>query len=130
MIRASVLLFAAALAGCAHLPFSACPSGLHAAHIAELFFGRDTGGSEGVSDAAWKDFVDTEIAPRLPNGFTIAPAEGAWRGPDGKTVRERSFRVTVVDPDESALAAIRGAYKTRFRQDSVLEVEQGACAGF
>jgi len=130
MIRAAALLLAATLAGCGHVPFSSCPAGLHKAPVVELFFGRNIGASEGVSDADWKDFVDSEIASRLPKGFTVAAAEGGWRGPDGAIVRERAFRLTVVDPDEAVIAAIRAAYKVRFRQDSVLEVEEQACVGF
>lgn len=130
MTRISAVLLAAALAGCGHMPFASCSGGLHDARVAGLFFGRNIGASEGVSDADWKDFVDREIAPRLPKGFTIAPGEGAWQGADGQTVRERAFRLTVVDPDAAAIAAIRAAYTSRFHQDSVLEIEERACVGF
>ena len=131
-MRAAALLLCVVLAGCAHALPAACPAGLAPARTADLFFGRNIGATEGVSDADWQGFVEAEIAPRFPDGFTVSDATGAWRGPDGKSVRERSKRLFVImkDGDEAKLAAIRAAYKLRFGQDSVLAFEGAGCAGF
>jgi hypothetical protein len=102
--------------------------------VAELFFGRSIAGGGSVSDADFARFVDDEVAPRFPAGFTLWDAKGAWRTPDGKPVRERSKVLFIVlggTPGEAAkLNAIRSAYETRFHQESVLLVEQKACVGF
>lgn len=134
MVRISVLVLCAALAGCTQFSSHACPQGLTPATTAELFFGRNTGEAETVSESDWQEFVDTQVAPRFPDGFTVEDASGAWRGGDGRTVRERTKRLLIVlkgAPDEPAkLAAIHSAYQTRFRQDSVMLLENEACAGF
>jgi len=131
---AFVVFLALALGGCAMLPPQACPAGMTRAATAELFFGRNVGASEGVSDAAWKDFVDTEIAPRFPDGFTAGDADGGWRSRDGTIIRERSKRLFIVlagKADEQAkLEAIRAAYKVRFHQESVMLFEGEGCVSF
>jgi hypothetical protein len=101
---------------------------------AELIFGRNIPSGGGVSDKDWQRFVDTEITPRFPEGLTVTSAYGQWRGADGAITREPSMRLFLVlsgAPDEEErLAAIRDAYKARFRQESVLLLEGTACAGF
>jgi Protein of unknown function (DUF3574) len=103
--------------------------------VAQLLFGRDIGKSVGVSEAAWRSFVAHEITPRFPDGLTIVAATGQWRDPAGdRIVREPSTLVMIVLPghndDQARLAAIAGAYKRRFRQQSVGIILQSACASF
>lgn len=133
-MRRAALLLCVALMGCADLTGSTCPPDMTRAKTAELFFGRDIGASDGVSDADWKHFVETEIAPRFADGFTIVDANGGWRGRDGAIVRERSERLFIVlagKPDEQIkLEAIRAAYKTKFRQESVMLFEGEGCVSF
>lgn len=128
------MVLALALGGCTMLAPQHCPRGLMRATTAELFFGRDVGTTEGVSDAAWKDFVDKEIAPRFPDGFTIEDGDGGWRSGDGTIVRERSKRLVIVligkPDDQKKLDAIRTAYKTRFHQESVMLFEHQGCVSF
>lgn len=126
------------LAGCMSLNVVAgadgCPEGLKPATTAELVFGRNIGAAPGVSDADWRAFVDSEVTPRFPDGLTVADAAGQWRGVDGVVVAEPSKILLLVlkgDPDERArIAAIRAAYKARFRQEAVLLIERSACVGF
>jgi hypothetical protein len=121
------------LSGCAMAP-TACPPGLSHAQLARLYFGRNIGSALAVSEADWARFVDEEITPRFPAGFSVADAAGQYRGRDGAIVREPSKDVMILlsgAADEAArLAAIRAAYKERFGQESVLLVESPACAGF
>jgi hypothetical protein len=88
-----------------------------------LYFGLDSPHGP-VSDAAWQDFVDRDITPRLPDGFTWLAAKGQWRGPDGVIRREdsRVLEVVAADsvPHRQTLAEIAGRYKTRFAQQAVL----------
>ena len=55
-----------------------CRGDLKARHVAELMFGRDIADKVGVSEAAWAQFVPTEMTPRFPDGLTITDA-GQWR---------------------------------------------------
>jgi hypothetical protein len=110
-----------ALLACAHLWYRT-----------ELYFGRSMPNGGQVSDAEWQAFVDEVVAPRFPDGFTVLDASGGWRGADGKVVREPSKVLVVVHGarDEDDIEAIRAAYLQRFKQESVLVVEERARVGF
>jgi Protein of unknown function (DUF3574) len=88
-----------------------------------VYFGLDSPQGP-VSDTAWQDFVDSDITPRLPEGFTWLAAKGQWRSPDGVIRREDSRVLEVVAEDNTThrqlLAEIAGRYKTRFAQQAVL----------
>ena len=116
-------------------PPRACPGGLHRAVTAELYFGRDIRGVGEVSEADWTQFVDAEVTPRFPAGFTVLDGYGQWRGQaSGKIVAEPSTVVIVVaEPGETtlaALAAIRADYQRRFAQESVGLALADSCASF
>lgn len=100
---------------------------------AELYFGRSIPGGGEISDADWQRFVDEEVTRRFPEGLTVTDARGQWRDKIG-IVREASKRLFVVisgTPAESdRLAAIRSAYRIRFRQEAVLIVETPVCGAF
>ena len=100
---------------------------------AELFFGRSIGHRFGVSDRQWQSYVDRELAPRFPGGFTVVDGKGQWREGDA-ILREASKVVILVAPDSAELrtrlAAARQAYIKRFKQKSVGLVTQAVCAAF
>jgi uncharacterized protein DUF3574 len=103
--------------------------------VAELIFGRKIGERIGVSNAAWARFVDREITPRFPDGFTIIDAMGQWRGQNGKRIiREPSKLVQIVlpgkDEDQQRLDEIVASYKARFRQQSVAIIVRPGCVAF
>jgi hypothetical protein len=85
-----------------------------------------------VSDEEWRRFLDEEVSPRFPAGFSVADIDGQYRNAGGGIVRERSKQLLIVGPgrDETKLKAIRDAYKRRFNQESVLLVESPVCAAF
>ena len=140
----SVALFAGALllAGCVNvraMPSTVnfgltCGAGLNQTRIADLYFGRNIGGTFGVDDAEWQAFVDREITPRFPKGLSIIDVAGQWSGRPGEIVREPSKAVMIIlssEPDERAkLDAIRAAYVEAFDQDAVMLIERTACVGF
>jgi hypothetical protein len=111
-----------------------CPAGLDEVRTAQLVFGRDIGDRVGVSLADWRAFVAREVTPRFPDGITVIDAQGQWRDSAGEIVREPSKILLIVlkgeagEPDR--LAAIAKAYEARFHQESVLLLEQSACATF
>jgi hypothetical protein len=91
-----------------------------------LYFGRNIGTTLGVTDSAWALFVREVVGARL-DGFSFWSAEGAWRGSDGRAIREPSFVLEVVHAEhsartDSAVVAIIAEYKRRFNQESVLRV--------
>jgi hypothetical protein len=143
MRRAFLVISAAlTLAGCVSVDVerleapggAVCGVGLTPTPVAHLYFGRYIGGTLGVSDADWQDFVDREITRRFPDGLSVADVSGQWRGPDGVIVREPSKSVMVVltgvESDRVSLDAIRTAYVERFDQDAVMLIQETACVGF
>jgi hypothetical protein len=115
-------------------PTAPCAAGLEPWVMTELYFGLTW--TQGViSEAQFQDFVAQDVVPRIPEGFTILQAEGAWRSTrTGQTIRQPSrvlLRLRKDDPAQSAaLNEIIAAYKTRFQQQSVLRVDAAVCAAF
>lgn len=114
------------LAACAATP----PCRTHTA----LFLGTAIGEQgQVVSEADWQRFVADEVAARFPDGFSLVDATGQYRSPvTGNVVSEKTRILTLVHADEPvihrSIDAIAAAYKARFRQESVLRVDQ--CAAF
>jgi hypothetical protein len=123
------------LAACATTPPPpSCPQGQQRLRTAQLFFGRDVDGKPDVGDAAFAKFVDEEMTPRFPDGLTVLDGGSQWRGPENKLIREAAKIVLIVLPGDGKVAprleAVRNAYKTRFKRNSVLLVTQAACVSF
>ena len=133
---AVVLMIAAfALAACA--PSAAempCPDGSERYDEYRLFFGRNIGDAEGVSDEDWRAFLEDTVTPRFPDGLSVFDAAGQWRDSQGSIVRERSKMVLILaEPSSDAvrrLDEIAEEYKRRFSQESVLRVVDSACVAF
>ena len=128
---APLLLLLAACAGPAP-----CPPGTEPATRAELLLGRNRDGVPAVPDAAWAAFLDAEVTPRFPDGFTVLDAAGQWRDRHGVVEREASRVLLVLLPGTGMAAAatrlepVAEAYRRRFGQDAVGRTVQASCAGF
>ena len=124
----------AALSACVGAPDCAPPSA--PATLFSLYFGRSMPDGGEVDKAASRAFLDGEVTPRFPDGFTVLKARGAWRdGTRGTTSFEASnvLEIVVIETRAAARAKadeIAGAYKRRFRQQSVLVTEGAVCAKF
>ena len=133
---AVVLMIAVfALAACA--PSSAempCPDGSERYDEYRMFFGRNVGHAEGVSDEEWRAFLADTVTPRFPDGLSVFDASGQWRDSEGGIVRERSKMVLILaEPSSDAarrLDETAEEYKRKFSQESVLRVVDSACVAF
>lgn len=101
----------------------------------QLFFGlsKPTGGV--VSQQQWQGFVDREIVPRFPEGFSVIDGAGFWRdGTTKRTISEKSKVVVRLHPPsaeaDAAITDIIDAYKKKFDQEAVLRVDRATCAQF
>lgn len=125
------ILLALVLAGCASVQQPACPAGQERLKTAQLFFGQQIDGKPSVSDAAFHQFVEDELTPRFPDGLTVLNADGQWRASGNPLVKDASKVVLIVLPAKgdasSRIEAVQGAYKKRFRQESVLVLTQATC---
>jgi hypothetical protein len=145
------------LAGCAHQPASAAPAAVttapspaptlqgDAAHPAstegwaqtELYFGLGPADhpDQGVSEAAWRNFLDREVTPRFPSGLSVADLYGQWLD-KGKTEPERlRSKMLIIDYPQTRenaekIEAIRAAWKQKTGDESVLRVTQPADVSF
>src|SRR5436190_20199554 len=64
------------LEACAGLAAGACGPGLVRMTQAQLFFGRDVQGRAAVSEDEWRMFLDQEVTPRFPAGFSVSDIYG------------------------------------------------------
>ncbi|SAK93016.1 DUF3574 domain-containing protein [Caballeronia ptereochthonis] len=121
------------LSACAATAKQACAPGEQRIVSDMVYFGtaRPTGT---VAPEEWDDFLRTEVTPRFAQGFTVWRANGQWRTADGSIVREASYVLSLVHPDDeasdAAVGAIRERYRARFEQESTLRVRHAACASF
>jgi hypothetical protein len=101
----------------------------------ELFFGSAKPDGSTVSDEEFRRFLDEEVTPRFPDGLTLLVGLGQYRGASGTLVQEKSMLLVLLHPSNEPdgaghIEAIRGAYKTRFRQESVLRLDACAVVSF
>jgi hypothetical protein len=132
ILLAALLAAAPAQAQTAKAP--ACPAGQSPMLSVRLYFGLTENGQR-ITQAAWEDFLDREISPRFPRGYTVTDASGAWHdAKTGTTGREPSRILEVDAPDTQELRdkaeEIRQGYAARFHQQSVGIVTLPACAAF
>ncbi|HKX31005.1 MAG TPA: DUF3574 domain-containing protein [Blastocatellia bacterium] len=95
----------------------------------ELFFGRNMPDGTEVTKKEFDDFLGQVITPRFPDGLTVVEGRGQFLNSDGVVEKERSILLILLYPLEVRLEKhvkieeIRNLYKERFRQQSVLRVD-------
>jgi Protein of unknown function (DUF3574) len=100
----------------------------------ELFFGlRRPDGSE-VNNAEFKQFLDHEVTPRFPDGFTLVSGQGQFKNTSGSIQKEQSRLLIILYPVTAArsqqIERIRKAYTMAFHQQLVLRTDELSCASF
>jgi len=137
-VLAALIVVGAMGAGSAATPATAAGAGACRTPLERwteigLYFGRDVAGVGEVSERQFRNFLAAEVTPRFPDGLSVLDAAGQFR--DGRRiVRERTKLVILLVPKPAEVArkvaAIVEAYKTRFRQQSVLHTETAVCLSF
>jgi Protein of unknown function (DUF3574) len=100
----------------------------------DLFFGlRKPNGTE-VNNAEFQRFLDREVTPKFPDGFTLLSGNGQFKNASGAILKERSHLLILLYPVEAIgnqhIEQIRKAYTTAFQQQSVLRADELSCASF
>ncbi|WP_109126532.1 DUF3574 domain-containing protein [Dyella sp. C11] len=143
---ASAVLASALLSGCvaASRPANATLQG-DPAHPGQtqgwvdtkLYFGLGAAGdpSSGVSEQRWRDFLDTEVTPRFPDGLSVLDVYGQWQGKGQSTPERLRSKLLIIDYPDGAenrakVEAIRAAWKQKTGDQSVLRVTQSAEVSF
>jgi len=103
----------------------------------KLYFGLGPADvpDKGVSDAAWRDFLDKEVTPRFPSGLSVIDIYGQWQGKQMKSPDRERSKLLVIDypatlENDAKVEAIRVAWKQRTHAQSVLKVTQPADVSF
>jgi len=82
-----------------------------------------------ISETEFRDFLDTAITRRFPNGFTVYNTYGQWRSGD-ITIHEPSRVLEIADTAgkeiDRKIAEVRASYKKTFHQESVMLTIQKA----
>ena len=139
-MRLAIVLAGLALSGCVSVsgtgsgaPAMACREGEPMVETM-LFLGmaRPNGS---VSRYEFGQFIETEVATRWKEGFTIVEANGLWFSEQRHITEHEPSRILIRFHDGSAAAsadieAIRNAYIKAFTQDAVLRTDRMACADF
>jgi hypothetical protein len=115
-------------------PCQKVPSGKPMAQT-ELYFGLSKSDGSVVTDAVFQQFLDQEVTPRFPDGFTLIAGNGQFKNAGGKIIRERSRVLSILYPIEdntftAKVEQIRTSYKQVFQQESMLRVDDTTCAAF
>ena len=137
---ASLILTMPLLGGCI-VPVSVTPNlcreiGAHDGLQIRLAFGLTRPDGSVIERQDWQQFVDSEITPRFPAGFTVIDAQGQWYDAAGhKVIQEGSRIVWIVAPStnrslQAHLRAIRQIYQKRFKQQAVGLTIQSGCSSF
>jgi hypothetical protein len=124
------LLLFVSLTGCAAMNIASCKGDESLAVQELLYFGTEMPSGH-VTPEAWTQFLSEIVTPRFPNGFSTWPVSGQWRSASGGVIREPSYVLNLVHPDDvipsKAVQEIITSYKTRFRQEAVLRVKSYTC---
>lgn len=108
-----------------------CPAPRQSWNKVELYFGLSRSNGSLISNRQFQHFVEREIVPRFPGGFTVLHGDGYWQAPSGRPVHEPS-RVILIwyrpnAESEARVEALRARYKVLFKQQSVLRADVSGC---
>ena len=101
----------------------------------QLFFGGAIPGGGQVSTQEWTQFLNDTITPLFPAGLTVYDTSSQWQDrTTGEVVKEKTHVVLIVAPQgtktDQAIETIRAAYKSQFRQQSVMLSDHIDCVDF
>jgi hypothetical protein len=95
----------------------------------ELYFGMDIPGGGTVGEEAWSKFLNEEVTPKFPGGFTVVESYGQYKDKSGAVVKEKSRMLILLYPkstrkeNDPKIESIRETYKKAFKQESVMRLD-------
>ena len=103
----------------------------------QLYFGLGPADApeKGVSEAAWRDFLDKEVTSRFPAGLSVVDVYGQWQGKNQTTPERIRSKMLIIDypgtaDNDRRIDAIRAAWKQKTGDQSVMKVTQPANVSF
>jgi len=134
-----LLLLLSVSGGCAspgnsQMSLQECRVGSRPMARVELLFSHPESTAAQTGEEMLAGFLEREVTPRFPEGFTLVDGKGQWRAPSGKIEKSASHVLVIWYPPsaeaDSRIEAIRDAYKRRFAQISVMRVDGHDCVSF
>jgi Protein of unknown function (DUF3574) len=91
--------------------------------------------AKGVSEAAWREFLDKEVTPRFPAGLSVMDIYGQWQGKEESTPERIRSKLLIIDypvtvENAAKIQAIRVAWKHKTGDQSVMKVTEPADVSF
>ena len=87
----------------------------------ELYFGLLKPNGEEISETNWKQFINSQVTPRFPEGLTVLNADGQYMN-----TCEKAKLVVIIHAntpkDNRSISEVISHYKEAFQQQSVLRV--------
>jgi hypothetical protein len=111
----------------------------HAHHWVDtrLYFGLGSADTpdKGVSESAWREFLDKEVTPRFPAGLSVVDVYGQWQGKQESAPERIRTKELIIDYPATAanaakIEAIRVAWKRKTGDQSVMKVTERANVSF
>ena len=103
----------------------------------KLYFGLGPADQpeKGIGEAEWRAFLDSEVSPRFPAGFSVLDVYGQWQSKGASTPSRLRSKMLIVDyqdtPENRAkVDAIRAAWKQKTGDQSVLRITEPADVSF
>jgi len=103
----------------------------------KLYFGLGPADhpEKGISEAAWRDFLDKQVTPRFPDGLSVLDVYGQWQGKHQTAPERLRSKLLIIDyPDtpenQAKIEAIRAAWKQQTGNQSVLRITNPADVSF
>jgi len=103
----------------------------------KLYFGLGPADhpEQGISETAWRDFLDKQVTPRFPDGLSVLDVYGQWQGKQETTPERLRSKLLIIDyPDtpenQAKIEAIRAAWKQQTGDQSVLRITNPADVSF
>jgi hypothetical protein len=145
------MVLALVAAGCSQKPAQTVPGAVaptlagdpaHPGHTAgwvdtKLYFGLGPADepAKGVSESAWRAFLDKEVTARFPDGLSVIDVYGQWQGKEEKTPERVRTKLLIIDyrdiqENRDKIEAIRAAWKRLTGDQSVMRVTEPADVSF
>ena len=100
----------------------------------ELLFGLSRSDGPDITEQEFQDFIDQQVTPRFPDGLTLLAGNGQFKDSAGNIIQEGSKLLILLYPFSRASSTlvdeVRAEYKSAFRQESVLRVDEHSCVSF
>ena len=97
-------------------------------------FGLSRSGGPDITEQEFKNFIDSKVTPRFPDGLTVLSGNGQFKDSTGTIVEEGSKLLILLYPfslkSSKLVDAIRDDYKEFFQQESVLRIDDLSCVSF